>query len=306
MARTSIPLPETLKEALRAGKLVVFAGSGLSVDPPSLMPLLEDFAKDAIDVMDLPSNVTELMGRSVTTDKLLQLAFNQSPTTFHERVKRTYEKDVPPNQLHYCVGLMFKGYGPPRIVTTNYDLLISKALRHLGFDDFRDYAYPTTMRDAHKSIDGVVYLHGSVRGRAKDLVVLKDDFGLAYFGSSDTPARATDFVRSALTDMHILFLGYGLNDTIFETLLRVLPNKNLMYSLCLHRESGRWADAGVTPLTYDNPGDDPPHRRLSEVLQDWVEQVQNKKIVWQDERTKPYPSLIPSDVVESGDTRESV
>ena len=86
-----------------------------------------------------------------------------------------------PNANHEALARI-AAKGTARVVTTNYDLHLEKALRsHHGgqLEVFRAPALPLG-----DDFEGLVYLHGSAGGESRRLVVTDRDFSLAYFHSA--------------------------------------------------------------------------------------------------------------------------
>lgn len=157
-----VDLPPELIAAQQRGDLVVFVGAGASIDAPSSLPsfagLTERIATDA--GIDLPTD-------SVPLDQLL--GDLDGPIDVHHRVHDIISNAASqPNGLHRALVRLPKGNADVRIVTTNYDLHLSRSIAEFGEtpSEFDGPALPLG-----DDFSGIVYLHGSVRQQPRFLIV---------------------------------------------------------------------------------------------------------------------------------------
>ena len=96
---------------------------------------------------------------------------------------------------------------------------------------------------------GIVYLHGSVREPAENLVVTDADFGEAYL---EAPWTAAQFLSRIFRRSTVLFIGYSHEDTLMEYLARSLPPESERFAFCLDAGEGndRWREFGIQPVPY--------------------------------------------------------
>ena len=117
-----VDIPEAVIGAHRAGRLVLFVGAGASMSPPSSLPdfrrLTADIAADStVDVSD---------DDLAQPDHVLGDLEDQRGVDVHRRVAdRIGIATSAPNRLHAAIATLAVTGGPPRIVTTNYDLHLS-------------------------------------------------------------------------------------------------------------------------------------------------------------------------------------
>lgn len=262
-------IPDQLVKAQETGKLVVFAGAGISIPSPSNVP----------DFVDLTKTVAEKCGENFFKDRSLM----EQPDVILGRLDRTYtQRDIHlivkqlmsrnesrPSTLHRLIPLLFRSPKDLKIVTTNYDTHLSKALeeypkRFLGYDTFVAPALPRG-----NDFRGIVYLHGNTNQEPRRLVVTNRDFGRAYL----TEGWARDFLRDLyLSDYTILFIGYSHKDTIVDYLARGLGRtRSNRYAFVCEGDAQRWREINVNPIQYRLSSDNlNSHIELQRVLDVWT------------------------------------
>ncbi|PWR11822.1 hypothetical protein DKT69_25670 [Micromonospora sicca] len=166
-----VDIPAVLVNEFRAGNLVLFVGAGASVDPPARLPsfvgLTRQIAVDArqdFDEAELQRHPDVLLGR--IEDRAVDV---------HHIIKTIIgDAASEPNDLHRAIARIAASGSPVRIVTTNYDLHLSAALRDLGatFPEYRGPAVP--MGD---DFDGIVYLHGDLTQESRHLIATEGTSG---------------------------------------------------------------------------------------------------------------------------------
>jgi hypothetical protein len=109
-----VDLPQVVIDAQKRGELVLFAGAGVSMDPPSSYPNFLDLATEL-------GGTAYLIGEHELIDRYLgRLVEKGIPV--HERVKtRLSDPTSRPNQVHESVIRLFGSADAIRIVTTNFD-----------------------------------------------------------------------------------------------------------------------------------------------------------------------------------------
>ena len=150
-----VDIPEPLLAAQRAGRLVVFAGAGISMGPPSNLP---DFGRLA----DLISGGT--LARSADEPLDLFLGRLQSKGVDVQARARTFIGDPASTAapIHAALAELFPSADAVRIVTTNFDNHLSTAVRerHSAADIFYAPALPLG-----RAFSGLAYLHASIARR---------------------------------------------------------------------------------------------------------------------------------------------
>jgi NAD-dependent SIR2 family protein deacetylase len=110
-----IELPDELSQARRDGRLVVFAGAGVSRGPPSSLPLFPGLAERIAENTAMPQEPNELLDRFLGR-------LHRSGVKVHELAQAILlDPQSRPNPLH---DLLLRLFGKPeaiRLVTTNFD-----------------------------------------------------------------------------------------------------------------------------------------------------------------------------------------
>ncbi len=256
-----IDVPEPLLEAQRNGSLVVFAGAGVSMPPPSGYPSFERLTLQIAEGSVLPREEDE------PPDRFLG-RLQSAGTRVHERARGLLSlPSSRPNQLHVDLLRLFDAGPGIRLVTTNFDTHFTTAAERALEDEVTVYRAPA-LPPGHR-FDGIVHLHGSVEQDPQELVLTDGDFGRAYL----TEGWARRFLQTMFERYTVLFIGYSHNDVVTSYLARGLPPETRGQRFALTHESdpGRWNLLGVSPITY--PLTDAPnsHEALGRSVGRWVD-----------------------------------
>jgi hypothetical protein len=207
-----LEIPKTLLDCHREGRLVVFAGAGVSIPPPSDLP----------SFLGLTESIAEGSRFTLTNDEKSELdrflgKLEREGVEIRKLTKRilTNSKSKPSKWHEYILKLFVESKLPIRVVTTNFDSHFCTELRRQEALCDRYYAPALPLGD---SFEGIVYLHGHVAGDPNALVLTDDDFGRAYL----TRAWATRFLQDMFSAYAVLFLGYSHNDPLMHYLSRGL------------------------------------------------------------------------------------
>lgn len=255
---------EQLLNAQREGSLVVFAGAGVSMGPPSNYPsfngLVEEVASWAGKKWQEGDEPPErFLGRLVHEGK-----------NVHEQVVRLLsDPDSKHKSLHENLLKLFGGQEQVRIVTTNFDFHFNSAAKKIFGqlpEVFRAPALPLG-----NDFSGIVYLHGSVLGDPRRLVLTDQDFGRAYL----TEGWATRFLQAMFSQYTVLFVGYSHADMVMHYLSRGLPPGSTKPRFALVRADEGildWRYRGIEPLPYSFEGEN-DHSQLSVAIAAWIERA---------------------------------
>lgn len=239
-----IDIPPELLKALRNGKLVIFAGAGVSMGEPANLP----------DFTHLASLVAAGTGKTIEdpVDRFLGKLHHGGVDVHTRAAKELGCPDSAPTALHHDLLRLFPSADQVRLVTTNFDLLFEKAAESVfdkSIEVFRAPALPLG-----GSFNGLVHLHGAI-SRPHEIVLTDADFGRAYL----TEGWARRFLLDAFRDFSVLFVGYSHNDVVMHYLARALPVGEVDKRFALTHEGDdlhRWQVLGIVPLTYPKPDDD--------------------------------------------------
>jgi len=256
-----IDVPQPLLDAQRNGDLVVFAGAGVSMPPPSGYPNFEQLAEEIAAGSALTREDHEPLERF--------LGRLESHGVMVHRLARDLLTDPSssPNQLHYDLPRLFDSQRGLRLVTTNFDLHFTTAAGKLFEDGVAIFDAPALpLGDRFK---GIVYLHGSVEQDPGQLVLTDRDFGRAYL----TEGWARRFLQAMFTRFTVLFVGYSHSDVVMNYLARGLPpdTQGQRYALTHESDPDRWNLLGVSPITYPLTEGPNKHSVLGESLGRWAE-----------------------------------
>lgn len=257
-----IDVPRPLLEAQSSGTLVIFAGAGVSMPPPSNYPSFEQLA------LRIAAGSTLARKEDEPPDRFLGRLENQG-VQVHQRARDLLSSPTSrPNQLHYDLLDLFDAESGVRLVTTNFDPHFTTASQETfenGVAIFDAPALPLGNR-----FNGIVYLHGSVERDPEELVLTDGDFGRAYL----TEGWARRFLQAMFERYTVLFVGYSHRDVVTSYLARGLPPETQAQRYALTREDddpARWTLLGISPITYPLVDGPNGHEALGQSVGRWVE-----------------------------------
>src|SRR5680860_1454217 len=255
---SELDLPRELVEAQTNGTLVVFAGAGVSCDPPSNLPLFSGLARQVVHGTSLEPDEGEPWDRFLARAK-------DFGVDVHARTKAIIGNGISqPNELHRLLVGLFGSERGLRVVTTNYDMHLSEAAAEAFDKDVEIYAAPAL--PLGREFEGVVNLHGRVDRDPTRLVVTANDFGRAYL----TEGWATRFLADMFRAYTVLFVGYSYEDVVLDYLARGLPPGTRRFAFASEDTAGRWKQLGITCVSYPLGKDSDEHGALRVALKDWV------------------------------------
>jgi hypothetical protein len=237
-----LEIPNSLLDYHLKGKLVVFAGAGISIPSPSNLPCFLELAKSIAagssfkltpdDEAELDRFLGKLENEGVKVRELTKRALtvtSSEPTKWHEFILKLFvESDVP-----------------IRIVTTNFDAHFCTEIQRQGINCQQYYAPALPLGD---NFTGMVYIHGHVSRDLSTLVITDDDFGRAYL----TRGWATRFLKDMFSAYAVLFVGYSYNDPLMHYLARGLNFRSSAprFILTEDAQNERWKHFEITPIGY--------------------------------------------------------
>lgn len=276
-------VPEALLIAQQEGRLVVFAGAGVSMEPPAKLP---SFGK-----------LTELIARrALRPNERLKLdhllgELQEEGRDVHAEAARILGRASKSNQLHELLLRIFPRREDVRAVTTNFDPHFQTVGERLypGLPVFTAPALPRG-GDFH----GLVQMHGAVRGIATDMVLTDRDFGRAYL----TEGWARTFLEQMFARYTVVFVGYSHTDPPVHYIARGLPTEKEKRRFVITNENpGRWEKLGVHVIPFKaRPG----QRRfvpLNRGIAEWVAVTRGSNFALEDRIVgilgRPDPSALP-------------
>jgi len=261
----AIEFDQCILDALRDHRLVIFAGAGVSVGPPSN---LASFWKLTCDIAQGTG-----LDPSEPLDRFLGQLHHRNVDVHDCAAQLLSPEGSAPNALHHDLLRLFRTSDHVRLVTTNFDLHFETAARDLFGRDPDIYRAPAL--PLGYDFSGIVHIHGSLP-RARELVLTDTDFGRAYL----TEGWARRFLVDVFRCYTVLFVGYSHKDVVMNYLARALPADRIAGRFALTDEDGSWELLGIKPIHFEkgtgaNPFDelyDGVHRladRMTRGALDW-------------------------------------
>jgi len=281
-----ITLPDDLVRAAQDGRLLVFAGAGVSIPAPSNLPGFQELA-DRIGEggsRRLPNEPFDrYLGR-----------LEQDHVAVQKRARDLLDPPgSAPSTTHRAVVDLFSRPADVRLVTTNFDRHFTTSIRERFHDEVEIYCGPAL--PIGSEFDGLVYLHGAVGKPRSRLILTEADFGRAYL----VQGWATRFLKEAFAAYTVLFLGYSHDDRIMDFLAQGLPPGTRRFVLKENGESDDWERRGIEVVQYPQTEGD-PHARLAPVLQAWSRRMQMGALE-HEQRIRDIVSVPPGPDVEDLD-----
>jgi hypothetical protein len=275
-----VDLPESLIRVQKAGRLVVFAGAGVSMPSPSNYPNFDELAENvAAGVLSREPNepIDRFLGR--LADKKVKV---------HERVQKILsDPSSAPNPLHSSLLRLFGTADTVRLVTTNFDSHFTTAAL-LTFESKEPEIYYAPALPLGDSFQGAAYLHGSVERSPERLVLTDTEFGRAYL----TQGWARRFLQQLFAQYAVLFVGYSHSDLMMEYLARGLPPQADHPGRFAFKIEGdaddHWIYRGIRPISYPRASGSDPHAALSAALAEWADESRRSAL----EHEKKIKSIV--------------
>ena len=231
-----VDLPQALVSAQRDGRLVVFAGAGVSMGPPSNLPSFDALAA-AISGGALTRKEGE--GLDAFLGRVEQHGVNVQASA-RELI------DVPasmPRGLHHLIVQLFRDESVLRVVTTNFDRHFTTAARD-RYPQVDIYTAPAL--PLGREWNGLVYLHGAVERPNSRLVLTDRDFGLGYLADG----WATRFLMEMFREFAVLFIGYSHSDPVMRYLARSFVGGTARFALTPNDRDDHWVQLGIVPVHF--------------------------------------------------------
>lgn len=256
----NILIPNRLIDSLEDDQLVIFAGAGVSMDPPADLPDFKSLTQEIAGTEEVSEPYDKTLG-----------ALAKDGQNVHREAKNILDRQSPShNDLHERLVKLFDRPTDLRIVTTNYDTLLEEACQEVFGESPNVYEAPALPKGSDFS--GVVHLHGSLENRCDRLVLTDRDFSRAYL----TEGWARRFLVEMFDEFDILFVGYRYGDVVLKYLARGLPpapeRKRFAFVPEPDAQDGDhdktdWDLLDIESIEY-SPADD--HAQLGRIVADWV------------------------------------
>ena len=286
-------LPDDLLVARDDGRVLFFCGAGVSrayAKLPGFLGLAErvlqelralpdSSARKLVDLAGkLESERIAGVGGILAADRIFGLLERDFSLL---DIERAVGRALAPSQNvnlgahRILLGLSRSPNGNAQLVTTNFDLLFERASPNA-----RVWT-PATLPDLSRQagFQGIVHLHGKLdpsysKAVGGNLVLSSAEFGRAYLAEG----WATDFIRSAIDQYLIVFVGYAADDPPVQYLLEALnrASEHSGHRLFAFQDgqssdaAALWKHKGVTAIPY---GGGANHEALWSTLSAWVKRA---------------------------------
>lgn len=252
-----VEIPDVLTKAIEEDRLVVFAGAGVSMQPPHPLPDFTELVRELVASVKPAPGVAQRRGNERYETYLGRIGDTA-------RVKHACAEVMSPgaySTLHANILKLFDG-GVLRIVTTNYDLRFEAAAHDLGMT-LRSFSSPAL--PLGNDIKGIVHLHGDV-SHPDEMIVVDSDYGSAYV-SDGWVAR---FLVKMFSRYVVLFVGYSLSDVPVQYLVRSISTELQDRVFVLETEPNdfsKWRQRGITPIPFA------AYDQLPDLFDEWQRRV---------------------------------
>ena len=257
---------DSILDALRDDRLVVFAGAGVSMGPPSS---LASFWKLTCDIAQGTGLVP-----SEPLDRFLG-ELHHRKVAVHERAANLLSPvGSAPNVLHHDLLRVFQTVDRVRLVTTNFDQHFETAANAIFGASPVVYRAPAL--PLGYDFSGIVHVHGALP-QARELVLTDADFGRAYL----TEGWARRFLVDLFRRYTVLFVGYSHKDVVMNYLVRALPANSDMGRFALTEEDGNWELLGIKPIRFVKGDGADAYKELYEGAHRFAERSARGALDWQ-------------------------
>ncbi|RYQ20462.1 SIR2-like domain containing protein [Bifidobacterium pseudolongum subsp. pseudolongum] len=262
----NVEFPDELVDAALNDELVLFVGSGVSLDAPANLPSYPALVEQLADEqgVDPPKPKTPLDGF---------LGNLQDRESAHERTLQMMSStNADCNETHKAIMRIAHATKTPRIVTTNYDVLLEKAASSLSMDIDRIYRGPALPLGS--SFDGIVHLHGDIHSRPDEIILDDRDYAQAYLLES----WASRFLVEMFRHYSVLFVGYGISDPIMRYLtLGGISQDHPHFALSAASDKNKeehesWDERGITTILFPLSSD-ASYEELPKALNSFADQL---------------------------------
>ena len=256
-----VDLPDDLLDAQESGSLVIFAGAGISKSPPSNLPLFIELAKELCDLYNTDFEEIYSDKIDVFLGKL-----EDKHNNLHVDAQQVFINKYPkPNILHNSIVRLFNNKQQLKIITTNYDDLLTKAAENYFESEIVKYYAPALPLGSDFS--GIVYLHGNVQDTPNKMVLTDRDFGKAYM----TEGWARRFLQEVFQKYSVLFVGYSHKDMLMQYFSRGLAvNVKPRFAFACTDEYESWHSLKIAPIVFPPSKKKNKYKYLHDAIQNWA------------------------------------
>lgn len=195
-------------QAMNNDSLVLFVGAGISKD--SGLPLWNELTKELKDDLNL-TNGDGCIGPKMVAEKYYS-TFGKNEYT--SKINRIFSmvKHPHPNRHHKSIAKI----APKHIITTNYDELLEAVFDEgaLKYEVItKDSDIPYSKADKY-----LIKMHGDLKNN--NFVLKQSD----YDNYAKNFMMVSTLIQSLLMNNTVLFIGYSLSDSTFNTIFELIHN----------------------------------------------------------------------------------
>lgn len=231
----NLDFDDRILDAIKESRLVVFAGAGVSMGPPSN---LDNFWKLA-EKIALHTGLTP----GHPFDRFLGGLQHRGVAVHQRAMELLSPEGSAPNDLHRNLIRLFGVAGRVKLVTTNFDLHFETAAEEVYGSSPEVYRAPAL--PLGYNFNGIVHVHGALP-HASSFVLTDADFGRAYL----TEGWARRFLLDVFRTHTVLFVGYSHDDVVMSYLARALPADGSVGRFALTETDGDWNLLGIEPIRF--------------------------------------------------------
>lgn len=276
-----IDFPETLLKSLENNELVVFAGAGVSMGPPSNLPSFNGLAQD------IGKSVGHEFNEKKEAADLFLGRLEDQGIDVKEFAKKELNKAMSFNPLHSAIISLYDKSQNLRIVTTNFDGLFEQAFLSKTGNKINTYCSPAL--PLGDDFEGLVHLHGSV-SNTRSMILTDRDFGKAYL----TDGWALRFLIPLFQKYSVLFIGYSYNDVVMKYLARALPPEltEKRFILSTENSDDDWRQLRLTLIYYSEKNN---HSALISSLSEMADRQNRTLLDWKSRITDLCSKGLPKE-----------
>lgn len=198
-----------VSKMLKLQETAIFCGAGISYN--SGLPLAKDLIGYILNVLGVnDSDAEKILCSNLPFESFIQILSDEGSI---DSILEIFEKGEP-NTNHTLIAELVKLNQVKTILTTNFDMLIEKALIKLGFLEGRDFQVFSTENDFKKidwnnDIVKIIKIHGSVTDKKEMAITLK------LVAKGTKVQNKNEVVKSFFSksiNPNILVLGYSCSD----------------------------------------------------------------------------------------------
>jgi hypothetical protein len=264
-----IEIDDQIIEALEKDQLVVFAGAGISMPPPSCLPSFARLADQIAKMVGVQRQNKEpedrFLGRLEDGDARVQVHPLARSLLIREDSKHT--------ELHELLLQLFQSPSMVRIVTTNFDGHFNTAAKVVFGDDASDMiVHHGPALPLGDEFSGLIYVHGALHEPHNRCVMTDRDFGAAYL----TLGWARRFLLRLFAKYTVLFVGYSHEDTVMNYLARGMPGTGSKFAFVPLGEEANWNFQHIKCVSYrkhEADNTDNKHLQITEACREWVAEL---------------------------------